>query len=350
MIQGQSKTEANYRAIQTDSSSSLKDFSVDRKKYYKKYVLGDVVEDKDNQAVTMGKLVETLLMEPQEFDNRFYMSSTANSPTGLMLEFVEALYTFTKEATDDFGVVTRSFEEISKDAYIASGFKIKYDQVINKFIGSDAEIYYNEIRKVRSQNLIVVNSKDVNVAESIVHELRNNFVTRDVINLISDSRYTVVNQFQVEDYLVNGHHFKSMIDKIIVDHEKKEIDIYDLKCTWSVENFYNEYYLYRRSYIQACLYFRAVQEHIKNPDSNWHGYKVNNPSFIVCDSTNYYNPLIYTLNNNDMMDAYFGFTHNGREYPGVEELIIDLEWALKEGVWNISRKNYLNLGKVNIKD
>ena len=222
--------------------------------------------------------------------------------------------------------------------------------MINKFIGSDAEIYYNEIRKVRSQNLIVVNSRDVNVAESIVHELRNNFVTRDVINLISDSRYTVVNQFQVEDYLVNDHHFKSMIDKIIVDHEKKEIDIYDLKCTWSVENFYNEYYLYRRSYIQAYLYFRAVQEHIKNPDSNWYGYKVNNPSFIVCDSTNYYNPLIYTLNNNDIMDAYFGFTHNGREYPGVEELIIDLEWALKEGVWNISRKNYLNLGKVNIKD
>ena len=118
MIQGQSKTEANYRAIQTDSSSSLKEFSMDRKKYHKKYVLGENVEDKENQAATIGRLVETLLLEPEQFDNRFYMSACANTPTGLMLDFVEALYRVTKEATDDFGVVTRTFDELTKDAYL----------------------------------------------------------------------------------------------------------------------------------------------------------------------------------------------------------------------------------------
>ena len=35
------KTEKEYRQKQLDSSSSLKDFSVDRKKYYKKYILND---------------------------------------------------------------------------------------------------------------------------------------------------------------------------------------------------------------------------------------------------------------------------------------------------------------------
>lgn len=349
MIQGQSKTETNYRAIQTDSSSSLKDFSMDRKKYYRKYILGETVEEKENQAVNMGKLVETLLMEPQEFDNKFYMSATASPPTGLMLDFVEALYKFTKEATDDFGVVNRTFEEISKDAYLESGFKIKYEQVINKFIGSDAEIYYNEIRKVRSQNLTVVNSNDVNNAEKIVEELRNNFVTKDIINLVSDSRYTVINQYQVADYVFMDHHFKSMIDKIIVDHENKEIHIYDLKCTWSVENFYNEYYLYRRSYIQAYLYWRALEYIVSNPDNVWYKYKVNLLKFIVCDSINYYNPLIYTLSPMDMNDAHFGFTHNGRYYTGVEEIIKDLKWAITEGIWNISRLNHANKGLVNIK-
>ncbi len=82
MIQGQSKTEANYRAIQTDSSSSLKEFSMDRKKYHKKYVLGENVEDKENQAATIGRLVETLLLEPEQFDERFYMSACASTPTG----------------------------------------------------------------------------------------------------------------------------------------------------------------------------------------------------------------------------------------------------------------------------
>jgi len=181
MITGEVKTEALYRAKAIDSSSSLKEFSMDRKKYYKKYILGENIEDKENQAATMGKIVETLLMEPELFDQKFYMSACISAPTGLMLAFVEALYKFTREATDEDGNVTRSFEEISKDAYAESGFKIKYDAVIGKFAGSDAEIYYNEIRKVRTMGLTVVTAEDVNTAEKIVEELRNNPVTKDVV-------------------------------------------------------------------------------------------------------------------------------------------------------------------------
>ena len=43
MIQGQTNTEANYRAVMLDSSSSLKDFSLDRKKYHRKYVLNEPI-------------------------------------------------------------------------------------------------------------------------------------------------------------------------------------------------------------------------------------------------------------------------------------------------------------------
>jgi hypothetical protein len=347
MIKGQVKTEANYRAKAIDSSSSLKEFSMDRKKYYRKYILGETVEDKDTQAATIGRVVETLLLEPELFDEKFYMSACASAPTGLMLAFVEALYKFTKEATDDNGNVTRSFEDISKDAYTESGFKIKYDAVIGKFVGSDAEIFYNEIRKVRSQNLTVITTEDVSNAEKIVEELRNNPVTKDVVNLVSSPRYTVHNQLQVEGYEVDDHKFKSMMDKVIVDHEQRTIQVYDLKCTWSVENFLEEYYLYRRAYIQAYLYFWAAFKF--RDDYKLDGYRVDPPMFIVCDSTNYYNPLIYTLSHGDLEDAYNGFTHKNREYVGVQDLIEDLKWALENNVWNISRENSINNGLVNIR-
>jgi hypothetical protein len=348
MITGQVKTEANYRAKSIDSSSSLKEFSMDKKKYYRKYILGEDVEDKDTQAATTGRVVETLLMEPHLFDEKFYMSACASAPTGLMLAFVEALYKFTKEATDENGNVTRSFEDISKDAYTESGFKIKYDAVIGKFIGSDAEIFYNEIRKVRGQNLTVVTTEDVTNAEKIVEELRTNPVTKDIVNLTSSVRYTVHNQLQVEGYIVDDHEFKSMMDKVVIDHQEKTIQVYDLKCTWSVENFLEEYYLYRRAYIQAYLYFWAAT-HFRESDENLSGYKVMPPRFIVCDSTNYYNPLVYTLSDKDLKDAYEGFTHKNREYKGVKELIIDLKWALENNVWNISRENSINNGLVNIR-
>lgn len=348
MIKGQVKTEANYRAKSIDSSSSLKEFSMDRKKYYRKYILGESVEDKDTQAATTGRIVETLLLEPELFDEKFYMSACATAPTSLMLAFVEALYKFTKECTDEDGNVTRSFEDISRDAYGESGFKIKYDAVISKFVGSDAEIYYNEIRKVRSQNLTVITTEDVANAEKIVEELRNNPVTKDVVNLVSSPRYGVYNQLQVEGYVLDNHEFKSMMDKVIVDHQEKTVQVYDLKCTWSVENFLEEYYLYRRAYIQAYLYFYAAT-HFRNSNEEMTDYRVLPPRFIVCDSTNYYNPLIYTLEYTDLDDAYNGFTHKNREYVGVKEIIEDLKWALENNTWNISRENSINNGLVNIR-
>ncbi len=349
MIKGNSKTEANYRAVMLDSSSSLKDFSVDRKKYYKKYILNESIEDKDSGAATMGRIVETLLMEPDEFDKRFYMSSCVSTPTSLMLEFVEALYRHTRDCTDESGKVTRPMNELMEDAYKDSGFKIKFEAVVNKFVGSEAEIYYNEIRKVRSQNLTVVNTTEVSVAEKIVEQLRINSTTAPIVNLTNSSRYQVIDQMQVEGFEVDGHLFKSMLDKVVIDHKEKVIRPYDLKCTWSVENFYEEYYLYRRAYIQAYLYYHAMLHMANDPNSEYYEYHVEYLQFIVCDSTNYYRPLIYTLDMDDMMDAYKGFVHKGRTYPGIGDLIAALKWCVDTNTWDISHKNYLSNGVVNIK-
>jgi len=347
MIQGATKTEREYRAVEMDSSSSLKEFSLDRRKYKKKYIDGERVEEEDSKASVVGRVVETLLFEKDEFDNRFYMSSISKAPTGLMLEFVEALYRHTREAVDDSGAVTKDFSELAELAYKDSGFKIKQEAVLGKFVGSDAEIYYKEIREIRAKGLTVITSDDVTNAEKIVNELKSNDFTAHILNLVSSKRYTVMTQYQVEDYKIDGLPMKSMMDWVVIDHEEKTIQVYDLKCTWSVEGFYEEYYLYRRAYIQAYSYKEACME-IKSREQLEH-YEVLAPKFIVCDSINYYNPLIYTLNSDDIEDAYNGFEYKGRKYPGVKDIILDLKWAKKNDKWNISRTNFLNNGIVNIK-
>jgi hypothetical protein len=346
MIQGETKTEAQYRAIYLDSSSSLKDFSMDRKKYHKKYILNQVVEDEESKAATTGRLVETLLMEPHLFDEKFHISTCMSTPTAMMLDFVEALYKYTVEATTEDGMVTRSFEDMCKDAYADAGFKITLDAVLKKFIGSEAEIYYKEIREVRSKKLTVVTTKEIENAEKIVLELRTNPTTAEIVNLVDDAQYSVHNQLQVEGYEVFGHMFKSMMDKVIVDHKAKTVQVYDLKCTWSVENFYSEYYLYRRAYIQGFLYHKAAETWAS--EMGYGDYEILLPRFIVCDSTNYMNPLVYTMTQDSMDNALNGFEHNGRQYPGVAQLIDDLKWTLDNDVWNISRENHINNGIVNL--
>jgi len=346
MIQGPMKTEAQYRAVKMDSSSSLKEFSTNRKKYHKRYILNEKVEEEDNKAATTGRVVETLLLEPDEFDNRFHMSIVNSAPTAMMLEFVEALYKHTAAATNEDGIVTRGFEELTKDAHADSGFKIKLEAVLGKFIGTDAEIYFKEILEVRRKGLTVVTLQDVDNATKIVTELRSNSITAEIVNLVNSARYEVLNQIQIEGYDVFNHKFKSMMDKVVVDHTAKTIQVYDLKCTWSVENFYEEYYLYRRSYIQAYLYWHGAKHQFAELLAD--GYNVLLPIFIVCDSTNYSSPLLYQMTVDSMTAAVDGFEHKGRNYPGVESIINDLIWAVENDTWNISRENYLNNGVVNL--
>ena len=348
MIQGV-KTEAEYRAVTMDSSSSLKEFSQDRRKYYKKYVLGEKVEEKENAAANMGRIVETLLMEPETFDDKFFLSTCMSAPTSLMLDFVEALYRVTKDATDENGIVTRQFMDLAEEAHKLSGFKIKLEAVLNKFIGSDAEVYYNEIRTVRTKGLSIVTTTEISIAEKIVEQLKSNSTTAPIVNLVNSSRYSVMDQLQVEGYEIDGLPLKSMLDKVIVDHNERVIKPYDLKCTWSVENFYEEYYLYRRAYIQAYLYYNAMLKIADDPESEYYGYRVDYLQFIVCDSSNYYAPLVYTLDIEDMEDAYNGFVHKGRTYPGVKDIIASVKWATTTGIWNVSHKNHLANGVINIK-
>ena len=207
MINGLNKNQNEYRKVALASSSSLKDFSLDKRLYYKRYILGEPIEEKTNQAIITGNLVDCLLLEEDKFDERFHMSCCANAPTGLMEAFVEALYSINKASCDEDGNSIRSFEDVSKEAYVASGFKITYEAVIKKFVGSDAEIYYDEIRRVRGANLTVVTLNDVNNAQKIVDELKVNFVTERIVNLVDSDRYKVINQLQIEDFEIDGHNF-----------------------------------------------------------------------------------------------------------------------------------------------
>jgi hypothetical protein len=49
-----------------------------------------------------------------------------------------------------------------------------------------------------------------------------------------------------------------------------------------------------------------------------------------------------------MLDAKKGFEHKGKKYPGVDSLIEDLDWAIENDIWNISRENYINNGVVKL--
>jgi len=346
MIEGTNtnQSESSYRELLTDSSSTIREFLKNRKRYHKKYILQQEVEEEESLAITVGNLVDCLLLEEDKFDSKFLISACASQSSPLMTGFIDALVDCTLE--EDKNKTGASFSDLLKEAYAKSEFKISFPRVVTTFSGSDSEILYREKLESKKNNLTVVHAKDVDNASKIVESLRCDPFISPIINLISDIRFTVENQLQVEEFLIDNHPFKAMIDKVIIDHKKKTIRIYDIKCTWSVEGFLYEYYLKRRAYIQGYVYYRAMLS-LTEEGKRFEGFKVHPPSFIVSDSIGYYKPLIYDMTDNNLVDAYEGFTYR-YEYPGLKKAIIDLNWALDNDIWDISRENYLSKGRVEI--
>jgi hypothetical protein len=346
MIKTSNNAEKMYRAINMDSSSSLKQFVKDRKKYYKKYILKEYVEDEESKAITMGRIVETKLLEPELFDDRFIASICIDAPTGLMLSFVDSLFKHTISNRDENDNLTVPFDSLLKIAYEESGYKISFDRVVNSFTNSEAQTYFEEKLQVYKKNLTVVSITDVANADKIVDQIRTNPFTQ-VVNLTNSVRYSITNQHQVTGLEYNGLILKGMFDKVVIDHVEKTIQVYDLKCTWAVENFYKDYYIANLGYIQSGIYHLLASKEFS--DLIEEGYVLNPIKYIVCDSIGYYNPLIYTLNHEDLKECFDGFEYRNVQYPGINKIVDNLNFAKEMDIWNISKDNYINFGIVNLK-
>jgi hypothetical protein len=81
---------------------------------------------------------------------------------------------------------------------------------------------------------------------------------------------------------------------------------------------------------------------------DYSGYNIELPKFIVADSANFYEPLIYRLRASDLMDAFKGFEYRNKWYVGLEETIRELKFAKENNIWNISYENYTHNGVVDL--
>lgn len=356
-------TEPQYRALKIDSYSSLKVFVEDRKKYYKKFVLEETVKDTDSQSLTFGTLVDCLLFTPDEFENKFCLSVT-NIPKPQYKKLVDELMRVTEMSLDSNGEVTRELEDMLEEAYL----NVKYDYAGNivdfkrdsfevvktKFIGSNIEMYYRQLRE--SYGKEVIESSMVDNALAVINELKSNPTTQEVINMVDSERFTVYNQLPIVgnlDALLGasreGETFeaKCLPDRIIIDHRDKIIWIYDLKTVWDNENEFVNNYLKYKYYLQASLYYYLVMGW-KLRKRGLEDYVVKFPQFMAADSTNYKMPLIYTTTQENFNQGMRGFTMKGRYYPGVIRAALEIMWHKKTGIWNISRENHLNAGMVKI--
>jgi len=348
----ETRAEIEYRKVPMLSASDLRSFSIDRLKFYKEKILGEKREEEYNKAILIGNLGHCLILEPEKFDDKFFLSICSTPPTGMLLAFTEALYKHTVMSMSEDGEVTEDFGNLVDLAYEDSGFKITKEAVLKKFTepnkksGETAEQYYKQLREAKTKNLEVACVDDITIAEKAVSLIMQDEFTGPIFE--DRKGEESFNEQQIEGFKVGNLEMKAMLDKIKVNHHNKTIQIYDLKFVYDVINFKREYWLKKQAYIQGYIYWKAMISGILDLGFDYSDYEILPPIFIVAHSGCFYRPLQYRMTVEDLDKAERGFVENEREYKGVTEIINDISWCQENQIWNISKAAFEAGGIVNL--
>lgn len=336
-------TEREYRKLKRLSYSAIKVFADNRMKYWRNYEAGYVFEDEDNEALTIGSVADCLELEPEDFGNRFVVA-TVNKPGGQMGDFTDRLFKRTKECLSVDGVVTRSMNSLMREAYDDVAFdrngeriafkRKTFDQVVEEFANGPGVEFHNQQRSTLEKTLI--GPGDEEQAMKVLTLARNHKNTKNLLALRTGKRYQVINQLKLI-FTLWGMKAKGMIDKVIIDHERRIIQPFDMKTTYSVDTFMYNYLKYRY-YIQSYVYHIGLHNWADENDLG--GYEIKPMKFMVLDSNAVMDPIIHTSTMDNLYQARDGFKVGTKVYKGVEELCLDIHWHRSNDMWTASRENY----------
>lgn len=343
------ESEKSYRANSNWNYSALKDFDTKGALYYhKKYILKEKEkEEKSNEAMYLGSLVDCLLLTPEFFDEKYFIYKDIEvvGQSKTLVDNLYSLYVKNKDKGKDVFDLTKNLPDAfdmtkynSKKEIVA--FKGKdFDYILDLMLTDKMQNYFNSL--VSNYNKIAVFESDISLANNIVVALKTHPYTADLCNMVTKDNVEVINQHAIF-FEIKGHKFKALLDKIIIDHNSKTIFPLDLKCTWELLNFaFNR--LKNRYYLQEGVYNLALQA--KYPD-----FTIAPPRYILAHSANQLAPVIAETDEDMLYESLNGFTTmSGKKYKGVYDLIDDLEWHYKNDTWNTTKYLYDNDGVIKLK-
>ena len=285
-------------------------------------------EREDTDSLRLGSLVDDMICDAEIVADK-YATCTIKLPSDTIINIIEMVL-----LSSDSGDLSTLDEEI-----IAACNHYQYqsrwkDETRIAKIKEEGKEYF-EFRK-NTGNKVVVGPDMWILAEEMKDALLNDRYAKFIFDEDPklESHYQFVATGEIEGELCKGK-----LDKIVIDHEEKVIDIYDIKTTSDgISSFKNSYLKYRYD-IQGEFYKKLVEQ--MYPD-----YTVSNMVFVVCSYA--YKPLEvrqFMMTNEDHKNAYNGFKLNHKEYKGIKTLIEDYKWYKENQEFEYSRDHVNNMGQ-----
>ncbi len=241
-----------YYDIDRVSSSSLKWFK--ESPLFYRMMKDKEIEIEEKKWQDLGRQLHMLILEPEEFDKNF-----------IYLEFETPKSPQQKQFCEDI-IMGKDLIDAYKDNYVSakkSEDKIKAEAEALK---SQLSSYIEYLDKSRTYKSILNKTtwnylnkaKDVLLSHKVASEL--------LIDKVEDSlRDSYVSRNEFEIFWESPKHnlkCKSMLDRLIIDHDKKVVTLIDIKTTSSLKDF-NKKIIEYGYHEQLAFYWMALYWYYK---------------------------------------------------------------------------------------
>tara|TARA_R100001463_G_scaffold55937_3_gene107771 strand:+ start:6683 stop:7663 length:981 start_codon:yes stop_codon:yes gene_type:complete len=276
------------------SYSSLNKLLFSPKFFYKDYILKER-ELKTDKHLIEGKLLHLMFLQPEKLHDEFSIVPSKVPSDNVR----KVLNDLKKYDNPNMSELDDEILEILINHNLYQSFKEDSKRLDKIQTVENAQYFHFLLEKGKD----IIDNDMLAKANERVELLKQN---KDVMSLmdfqITDFEMDPVEVFN-EQYLecdLKNYKFglKGYIDRFIIDHDKKEITIIDLKTTSkSLEKFAETVDFYRY-WMQAVIYITLVVKNMKEKVSN---YKINF-NFVVID--NYDQIYVFDVSNATKADWY----------------------------------------------
>lgn len=324
-------SEEEYRSDDAISYSMLASFEREGFK-----IIPYLKDKKSSEALRFGSLVDTILTEPEELDNKFLISDISKI-TEIILNIIKNVYENCDKTTNNLNEIDRNLILKSiKDFNYQSNWKD--DTRINKVI-EEGSSYFSLLGLAGDR--ILISQYEYDLAISCVETIRTSEFTNKYFISTPDYFNTLEAYYQLKfKYNKDGLNVRCMFDRIIVDHDLKTIQPIDLKTTGKDEEEFENSFLAWSYWIQSNMYSEILKLIIQE-DEYFKHFTILPFLFIVINKNNK-TPLVWCDVNNlkqgDRIDKY----NNVHKYW--KTLYNDLKWHMDNEEYRYSIESIKNNG------
>lgn len=266
------------------SYSSLNKLMWNPQSFYQTYVLGNREEKTDAHLVN-GKIIHALLLEPEKFGDNFIISPD-NLPTGNLRTVVDRVFAHHQELakSGDERISLSEFADAVLDVMRDMNYyqNLKTDQQrLDKVLTNELEGYWNFLRTKGSKTLI--DQETFEFCNTAVDIIKSDNAVCELIgcNITEFSNKEVYNELPLQcDIREKAFGIKGIIDNVVINHDKQEIVINDIKTTSKDLKDFPESVDYYNYWMQSAIYSTIITIKFLNLIDRGYALKFN---FLVID-------------------------------------------------------------------